>query len=67
MISEVYRLLFLGDSDMFVFDKRKRCNTLNPVYLTRLREFNKLKVFVISTAEPNTELIDLKVLKQFIE
>mmetsp|Transcript_27176 Transcript_27176/g.41354 ORF Transcript_27176/g.41354 Transcript_27176/m.41354 type:complete len:422 (-) Transcript_27176:42-1307(-) len=67
LISEIYALLFVSDDEKFIYDKRRKRNVLNPKYLKRLDEFNRFKVLVISAAEPGTDLVDLSILKSFIE
>jgi len=67
LISEVYSLIYVHHGEKFIYDKKSKRQKLNPIYLQRIKEYIRFKDMIISSAETNTDLVDLRMLRSFIE
>lgn len=61
--------MFFRNEDIFVVSEETGRYIMNPQHATckKMHDFNVLKTFVHSMAEGNTDLVDVLILKQFVD
>ena len=67
-MDEIHKIIYDNTSvDKFVFNTFTSKNQISPSWMSKINDFNTLKCLVGKTANGRTKVVDISLLKSFIE
>lgn len=67
-MDEIQKIIYDNTSvDKFVYNSFTKKNQISPLWMSKINDFNTLKGLVGKTANGRTKIVDISLLKSFIE